>query len=124
MPPNAKSRPSPHPRLELAGQGRKLIEAHFAAESPDCSVILCGDFFQLPPVARGGERCTFLFESKCWRRLVDASVVLRSVFRQADTSFVELLNEMRTGSLSPFNVVKTAASRRRGQGGGGSRGSG
>ena len=69
-------------------------------------LVLCGDFFQLPPVARHGERCTFLFEAQCWARVVGTTVVLRQVFRQSDGAFVELLNEMRLGQLSPFNVAK------------------
>ncbi len=32
-------------------------------------VILCGDFFQLPPVARGGDDNRFVSESKIWNNM-------------------------------------------------------
>ena len=68
-------------------------------------LVLCGDFFQLPPVSKGGAKAHFLFESATWARVVQRSVVLTEVFRQADASFVNLLNEMRRGQLSDANVA-------------------
>ena len=63
-------------------------------------LVLCGDFLQLPPVTRFGERQAFLFESATWRMVVQRTVSLSEVFRQSDSGFVSLLNEMRKGRLS------------------------
>ena len=61
-------------------------------------LILCGDFFQLPPVAREGFR--FAFEAECWARCVPQLVELTTVFRQSDPAFVAALNEVRLGRCS------------------------
>ena len=55
-----------------------------------------------------GKRCNFCFESTSWREIVgtaNAMVVLDKVFRQKDDRFLRLLNEMRTGSLSPKSIA-------------------
>eukprot|EP01126_Amoeba_proteus_P015543 TRINITY_DN17009_c0_g1_i4.p1 TRINITY_DN17009_c0_g1~~TRINITY_DN17009_c0_g1_i4.p1 ORF type:complete len:362 (-),score=85.50 TRINITY_DN17009_c0_g1_i4:8-1093(-) len=64
-------------------------------------VILCGDFFQLPPIQRQKKQ-KFLFESNCWRYVIGVNCFeLTTIFRQAgDPKFVNILNEMRKGQLS------------------------
>lgn len=64
-------------------------------------VVLCGDFFQLPPV----KSPKFCFESKYWPQLLgdDGVVVLDKVFRQKDSLFQRLLNDMRRGVLAEAN---------------------
>ncbi|CDF37523.1 unnamed protein product [Chondrus crispus] len=69
-------------------------------------VILCGDFFQLPPVAASDTRFVnssekfFAFEAKTWKRIIKNTYVLRVVHRQADRQFAGLLNEVRQGVVS------------------------
>lgn len=73
-------------------------------------VIICGDFYQLPPVSKnemqtdGSEvrqEASFAFESKSWRELLDNCIVLKEVFRQkGDQVFIEMLNDMRHGVVS------------------------
>jgi ATP-dependent DNA helicase PIF1 len=64
-------------------------------------LVLCGDVCQLPPVGRDS---TFFFEAKCWKTAVNRTVQLTRVFRQTDMRFVEILNEMRVGSLSEKSI--------------------
>lgn len=61
-------------------------------------VVLCGDFFQLPPV----RSTKFCFESVHWSQLLgeDGVVVLDKVFRQKDSLFQRILNDMRRGVLT------------------------
>lgn len=59
-------------------------------------VVLCGDFLQLPPVM-AKHLC---FECECWPRVVQKSVELTQVFRQSETEFISLLNEIRVGNVS------------------------
>ncbi|TFY81866.1 hypothetical protein EWM64_g2151 [Hericium alpestre] len=63
-------------------------------------LVVTGDFFQLPPVTKGNEVPFFAFESEAWKTCIQHTVVLNKVFRQKDNKFVDLLNELRHGSLS------------------------
>jgi ATP-dependent DNA helicase PIF1 len=45
-------------------------------------LVVTGDFFQLPPVARGEP--TFAFEAKKWSECVERTFNLTKVFRQKD----------------------------------------
>ncbi|DAZ98393.1 TPA: hypothetical protein N0F65_000107 [Lagenidium giganteum] len=65
-------------------------------------LVLCGDFFQLPPVVRrtvGGvrQRATLCFESEAWSRGIKDIVVLKEVFRQTNPEFIQMLNAFRVG---------------------------
>jgi len=65
-------------------------------------LVLCGDFFQLPPVEleRGAKFC---FQAACWPQLVPRGsvFVLSRVFRQRDETFLQILEEVRRGVVSP-----------------------
>ncbi|CAK9092712.1 ATP-dependent DNA helicase PIF1 (DNA repair and recombination helicase PIF1) (PIF1/RRM3 DNA helicase-like protein) [Durusdinium trenchii] len=66
-------------------------------------VILTGDFGQLPPVQRTGQR-RYLFESPLWKRFIKKTVVLTKVHRQSHTFFVDLLQKVRMGTLDDAAV--------------------
>ncbi|GAA5896098.1 DEAD/DEAH box helicase [Sporobolomyces salmoneus] len=68
-------------------------------------LVVTGDFFQLPPVTKGVTP-TFAFEAKSWQSAVDHTVNLTQVFRQKDTTFIDMLNEMRFGQLSQDSIQK------------------
>jgi ATP-dependent DNA helicase PIF1 len=65
-------------------------------------VILCGDFLQLPPVKHN----RFLFQAKSWNSVIRHCYELKTVFRQKDPEFVQILHEVRQGSLSPESLQK------------------
>lgn len=72
-------------------------------------LVLCGDFFQLPPVVRGisGEHAgpgRFAFEAAAWKSAGLVSVVLTKIERQIDPEFQTLLNECRIGSPSAKSI--------------------
>ncbi|GAA5929992.1 uncharacterized protein JCM15063_004685 [Sporobolomyces koalae] len=68
-------------------------------------LVVTGDFFQLPPVTKGVVP-TFAFEAKSWKESIDHTVNLTQVFRQKDTSFIDMLNEMRFGQLTAQSIAK------------------
>ena len=86
--------------------------ASSSADAPfgGIQLVLCGDFFQLPPVGMerdptaAGKAVRFMFESHAWRSLGLTSCCLTRSFRQKDPGFIALLDEMRRGSLSPFSI--------------------
>lgn len=67
-------------------------------------LIACGDFYQLPPVPQdigGIKQFSFIFESLAWRTAIKSSIILKEVFRQkGDQTFIDMLNELRTGIVS------------------------
>ncbi len=63
-------------------------------------ILLFGDFLQLPPVNRGSDSFTFCFDSNAWRELDLQCFELKGSFRQKDRTFVDVLNNLRFGSLS------------------------
>jgi len=70
-------------------------------------LVLCGDFFQLPPVVRGisGEVLgRFAFESPRWPDTQLRPVVLKRIERQTDVDFQMLLNECRIGRPSEASI--------------------
>ncbi|GAA5924183.1 hypothetical protein JCM1841_006870 [Sporobolomyces salmonicolor] len=68
-------------------------------------LVITGDFFQLPPVTKGVTP-TFAFEAQAWKSCIDHTVNLTQVFRQKDTEFIDMLNEMRFGKLSQESIKK------------------
>jgi ATP-dependent DNA helicase PIF1 len=67
-------------------------------------VILCGDFYQLPPIKereRAKKYGMFAFESKVWKRLELETITLTEPIRQSDdVEFSMLLEDMRKGIVS------------------------
>lgn len=73
-------------------------------------VIVCGDFYQLPPVSKlqinpdgteMKEQARFTFESEAWSTALSSSIILKEVFRQkGDQTFIGMLNELRHGYVS------------------------
>ena len=64
-------------------------------------VILSGDFFQLPPISRQGGETEFIHKSEAWKKMDARVCYLDEQFRHSDASLEKILNEMRSGSVSP-----------------------
>ncbi|KAF5679187.1 mitochondrial dna helicase [Fusarium heterosporum] len=71
-------------------------------------LVLCGDFFQLPPVTKGSDDGSprFCFESKAWNRALQHTINLSHIYRQRDPEFTKMLNQIREGCLSPVTTEK------------------
>ncbi len=71
-------------------------------------VVLCGDFFQLPPIGNQGElsRDKFSFMSEAWVNAKLSVCYLTKQFRQSDNDLNEILNEIRTGEISSPSYKK------------------
>ncbi|MDT8339238.1 MAG: AAA family ATPase [Sulfurimonas sp.] len=61
------------------------------------SLLVVGDFLQLPPVVRGYKEVRFAFESDSWREFDFEEVELTHVYRTDDGDFIELLSSVRDG---------------------------
>jgi len=69
--------------------------------------VFLGDFYQLPPVATYGDPDTenFCFQSSLWNKLfpTDNTVVLKTIFRQSDPVYRDILTQIRIGCLTKRN---------------------
>lgn len=71
-------------------------------------VVLCGDFFQLPPIGNQGETSKekFAFMSESWVKASMAVCYLTEQYRQSDNDLNLILNEIRTGKISKKSYSK------------------
>lgn len=67
-------------------------------------IIFSGDFYQLPPVK--GEYC---FKSELWKKTFPKIHILKTIFRQKDTTFQKILNKIRVGEITKngFDTLKS-----------------
>ena len=70
----------------------RLIQGEFSG-----SLLIVGDFLQLPPVVRGGGAVNFAFESESWREYEFEMIELTHIYRTDDKHFIELLGYVRQG---------------------------
>jgi ATP-dependent DNA helicase PIF1 len=67
-----------------------------------------GDFYQLPPVGTMGDPDTdrFCFESVLWNRIFPKKnhIELKTIFRQTDPIYKEILSQIRTATLTEQNI--------------------
>lgn len=61
------------------------------------TLLVVGDFLQLPPVVRGSSEVKFAFESAAWQKFMFAKVELTHIYRTDDVRFIELLHHVRFG---------------------------
>jgi ATP-dependent DNA helicase PIF1 len=76
-------------------------------------VVAVGDFYQLPPVTRSGDKAKlieagwespFVFSANVWRTF--QPLTLTEVLRQkGDRKFIDVLNAVRTGKVQPKHIV-------------------
>jgi len=61
------------------------------------SLLVVGDFLQLPPVVRGNAEVKFAFESESWNDFDFETITLTYIYRTDDKDFIELLSSVRDG---------------------------
>lgn len=63
-------------------------------------VVVVGDFAQLPPVARNGEKRDWAFQSVVWEQSDFVPLVLATMMRSEDDEFLQILNFVRDGIVN------------------------
>ena len=98
-------------RLSLVNRVAKAAKGSFKPFG-GMQVVLCGDFFQLPPVARVGEpQPKFAYRSSTWEELNPKICYLTQQFRQAGDALLDVLNAIRQNEVSE-EIKKFLFSRR------------
>lgn len=86
-------------RLDMVNEIAKKVRENDAPFG-GIQVILCGDFFQLPPVNRSdGKNGGFVVNSVVWGELDLSVCYLSEQHRQNDDAFLEILNALRAGDI-------------------------
>ncbi len=87
--------------FELLDEIARLLR-HSDAPFGGIQVVAVGDFMQLPPVRKESEG-HFCFQSPVWAAagLSEGVINLQRVERQSDPVFIQHLNEVRLGKLTP-----------------------
>jgi ATP-dependent DNA helicase PIF1 len=86
-------------RLDMVDQIMRKVRAN---DQPfgGAQIILCGDFFQLPPINRGeGISGGFVVNAQVWSELEPVICYLDEQHRQDDDAFLEILNALRGGDI-------------------------
>ncbi|MCX6703627.1 MAG: AAA family ATPase [Candidatus Zambryskibacteria bacterium] len=75
-------------------------------------VILCGDFFQLPPITRFGDsveegrsKNDFAYESDVWKFAQFTICYLSEQHRQKDNDYLTVLNQIRSNTVSKETIA-------------------
>ncbi len=64
------------------------------------SLLVVGDFLQLPPVVKDYGEMKFAFESKSWKEFNFFKIELSHVYRTDDKKFIKLLHSIRHGIIN------------------------
>ncbi len=86
----------------IAKKVRKQLTKPFGG----IQVVFSGDFYQLPPVGNDEMTSAFCFESSLWDTTIDAVVQLKTIFRQTDKTYTDILNQIRVGKLYKSSLEK------------------
>lgn len=75
-------------------------------------IVLCGDFFQLPPVEKkvdDRQSAHFIYKSQAWKELDLRICYLEREFRQSDQKFLHVLHEIRQNGITKPSIKMLAA---------------
>lgn len=87
-------------RLDMVDEVCRFVRENPHEPFGGIQVILCGDFFQLPPINRGESRAGgFVVNSNVWQELEPVICYLTEQHRQDDESLSGVLNALRSGDI-------------------------
>lgn len=85
-------------QLDMVDKVCKLFKQH---DKPfgGMQIVLCGDFFQLPPVGRGGKEIKFINQSDIWKKMDLKVCYLSEQHRQKSGELENILNDLRSNKV-------------------------
>ncbi len=87
-------------RLDLIDQICRAFKSQPFLPFGGIQVILCGDFFQLPPVSKKGEDNSFVHTSQAWNTMELRVCYLDEQHRQGDKVFLQMLKQIRDNHVT------------------------
>lgn len=95
-------------RLDLLDSICKFAKGSFLPFGK-MQIIMCGDFFQLPPVDSKNENPAFAYESSAWKNADIKTCYLDKQYRQNDRGFIGILNNIRNNQAGEDTLMKLKA---------------
>ena len=91
-----------HYRLDMVDSVCRAMKENDEQPFGGLQVVLCGDFFQLPPISRGAEKASFVYHSDIWQdQDMDLKVCyLDEQHRQSDDELLNVLNDIRSNKVT------------------------
>lgn len=89
-----------HRQLDMVD---RILRAFRNSDAPfgGIQIVLCGDFFQLPPVSKAGEpQAKFIYHSQVWRVAKCKICYLEEQHRQKEDDMLQVLNDIRNNDVS------------------------
>jgi ATP-dependent DNA helicase PIF1 len=86
--------------INLACQSMRQSIAPFGG----MQIVLCGDFFQLPPVSRPEHKTEYAYKSEVWRESGFKVCYLSGQQRSADKKFIDVLNDIRHSQVGESTI--------------------
>lgn len=91
----------------------RLYSGRFREPFGGKQLLLVGDIFQLEPVVTSDMRDIFrdlypnlyFFSARVFREFALVPIELKKVYRQSDSTFIEMLDRMRIGAASPNDIA-------------------
>lgn len=91
----------------------RLYSGRFREPFGGKQLLLVGDIFQLEPVVTSDMRDIFrdlypnlyFFSARVFREFALVPIELKKVYRQSDSTFIEMLDRMRIGTASPDDIA-------------------
>lgn len=83
--------------MDLILRGFKGTDAPFGG----VQVVISGDFFQLPPISKVPKDKRFAWQAEAWKALELQTCYLEEKFRQDDERLIGILDDIRSGEISP-----------------------
>lgn len=68
-------------------------------------VVLCGDFFQLPPVSQEGKKVKFINQSDIWQKMNLKICYLSEQYRQRGGELENILNDIRSAKVGEHTLT-------------------
>jgi ATP-dependent exoDNAse (exonuclease V) alpha subunit len=89
-------------RLDMVDEVCRFVRGNADEPFGGLQIIACGDFFQLPPVTKGGKgNKHYCFNAISWERANLKICYLKKIYRQEkDLVFIDILNNIRSNSLN------------------------
>ncbi|WP_373000004.1 ATP-dependent RecD-like DNA helicase [Sulfurimonas sp.] len=78
----------------------EMIQLRLKQSEYKGTLLVVGDFLQLPPVVRGSAEVKFAFESVAWNEFEFEKIELTHIYRTDDKKFIELLGSVRDGFVN------------------------